>query len=72
MIVSTYKRVSGQKLNKEKTTLFFSKSTLLEMQYEIMEELGVSELKQYKVYLGLPALVERNKRASFDNLKQKV
>ena len=72
MIVSTYERVSGQKLNKEKTTLFFSKSTLLEMQSEIMEELGVSELKQYKVYLGLPALVERNKRASFDNLKQKV
>ena len=72
MIVSTYERVSGQKLNKEKTTLFFSKSTPLEMQSERMEELGVLELKQYEVYLGLPALVERNKRASFDNLKQKV
>ena len=37
-----------------------------------MEELGVSELKQYEAYLGLPALVGRNKRASFDQLKQKV
>ena len=37
-----------------------------------MEELGVSELKQYEAYLGLPALVDRNKRASFDQLKQKV
>ena len=37
-----------------------------------MEELGVSELKQYEAYLGLPALVGRNKRASFDKLKQKV
>ena len=37
-----------------------------------MEELGVFELKQYEAYLGLPALVGRNKRASFDQLKQKV
>ena len=37
-----------------------------------MEELGVSELKQYEAYLGLPALVGWNKRASFDQLKQKV
>lgn len=52
--------------------MFFSKSTPLDMQSEIMEELGVSELKQYKAYLGLPALVGRNKRANFDQLKQKV
>ena len=42
------------------------------MQSEIMEELGVSKLKQYEAYLGLSALVGRNKRASFDKLKQKV
>ena len=37
-----------------------------------MAELGVSELKQYEEYLGLPALVGRNKRASFDHLKQRI
>lgn len=29
-------------------------------------------MKQYEAYLGLPALVGKNKRASFDQLKQKV
>ena len=71
-ILSTYERVSGKKLNKEKIALFFSKSTPLEMQSEITEELGVSKLKHYEAYLGLPALVGRNKKASFDQLKQKV
>ena len=37
-----------------------------------MAEFGVTELKQYEAYLGLPALVGRNKRASFDQLKQRV
>lgn len=37
-----------------------------------MVEFGVTELKQYKAYLGLPALVGRNKRASFNQLKQRV
>ena len=64
--------MSGQKLNREKTALFFSKSIPSEMQKEIMDLLGVNELKQYEEYLGLPALVGRNKRASFDRLKQKV
>ena len=71
-ILSNYERVSGQKLNREKTALFFSKSTPNEMQKEIMDLLGVNELKQYEEYVGLPALVGRNKRASFDRLKQKV
>ena len=68
-ILSNYERVSGQKLNREKTALFFSKSTPNEKQSEIMDLLGVVELKQYEEYLGLPALVGRNKRASFDRLK---
>ena len=71
-ILSSYEAVSGQKLNRDKTTLFFSKSTPSDMQRQIMEILGVTELKQYEEYLGLPAMVGRNKRASFDHLKQKI
>ena len=52
--------------------LFFSKSTPLDIQPEILAEFGVTELKQHKAFLGLPALVGRNKRASFDQLKQRV
>ena len=61
-ILSSYERVSSQKLNRDKTSLFFSKSTPLEMQNQIMNALGVSALRQYEKYLGLPALVSRNKK----------
>ena len=71
-IISSYKRVSRKKLNRDKTSLFFNKSTSLEMQNQIMSALGVSPLRQYEAYLGLPALVGRNKRASSDHLKQRV
>ena len=71
-ILSSYEQVLGQKLNKDKTSLFFSKSTFVEMQNQIMGDLGVTVLKQYEEYLGLPAMVGRNKRASFDHLKQRV
>nr|XP_023894138.1 uncharacterized protein LOC112006071 [Quercus suber] len=71
-ILATYERVSGQRLNREKTALFFSKSTALEHQSQIMDELGVSKLKQYEEYLGLPAMVGRHKKASFGKIKQRV
>ena len=71
-ILSSYERVSGQKLNRDKTTLFFSKSTPIDMQQKIMDDLGVSTLKNYEEYLGLPSMVGRNKTVSFEDLKQRV
>ncbi|KAL4626130.1 hypothetical protein ACB092_05G073600 [Castanea dentata] len=51
----------GKVLNilESKTTLFFSKSTLDAIKSNIKLALGVSEILQYKKYLGLPSLVER-------------
>ena len=40
-ILAAYERASGQKLNRAKTTLFFSKSTSSEVQKVIKEALGV-------------------------------
>lgn len=71
-ILSSFEKVLGQKLNRDKTALFFSKSTPSDVQRQIMEILEGSELKQYEKYLGLPAMVGKNKRASFDKLKQRV
>ena len=71
-ILATFERVSGQRLNRDKTALFFSKSTPQDQQLQIMAALGVSELKQYEEYLGLPAMVGRNKQASFWKIKQRV
>ena len=71
-ILATFERVSRQRLNRDKTTLFFSKSTPQDQQLQIMAALGVSELKQYEEYLDLPAMVGRNKQASFGKIKQRV
>lgn len=65
-------RVSGKRLNRDKMALFFSKSTPVDQQSQIMAELGVPKLKQYEEYLGLPAMVGRNKKACFGKIKQKV
>ena len=34
--------------------------------------LGVPEIIQYRKYLGLPSLVGRNKKASFNYIKERV
>ena len=36
------------------------------------EALGVPEIRQYEKYLGLPSLVGRNKKASFNYIKERV
>ena len=71
-ILSKNEAISGQKINREKTSLFFSKSTKEDMRQEIKRVLGVQEIKFYKKYLGLPSLVGRGKKASFSYIKERV
>lgn len=71
-ILSLYEGTSGQQINREKTTLFFSKAMPEEMKRDIISFLGVPEIKKYEKYLGLPAVVGRNKRASLTYIKERV
>ena len=71
-ILNTYERASGQQINRDKTTLFFSKSTSPDMQESIKQALGVSVVQQYEKYLGLPSFIGRKKKEGFDNIKQRV
>lgn len=68
----TYAKCSGQQINRSKTTIFFSKSTSEEIRDQIKLALGVSEIKQYETYVGLPSLLGRNKKASFKYTKERV
>ena len=60
--MSEYEAISGQKINREKTSVFFSKSMEEEARQEIKRVLGVQEIKFYEKYLGLPLLVGRGKK----------
>ncbi|XP_030970994.1 uncharacterized protein LOC115991444 [Quercus lobata] len=48
-LLRIFEEASRQKLNKDKTTLFFSKVTLHEVQTSITDMLGVPEIKQYEI-----------------------
>ena len=65
-ILDWYEAASGQLVNKNKTTLFFSRNTAEEVQQEIKELLGVPTIKHYEKYLGLPSFVGRQKKACFN------
>lgn len=71
-ILDKYEKTSGQKINKEKTTLFFSKSTSLDVKNLIKHYLGLLEIRAYEKYLGLPAVIGKNKRESLNNIKESV
>ena len=68
-ILATYERASGQQINRDKTTLFFSKSTSQGVQDAIKDALRVPVVQQYEKYLGLPSFIGRKKKESFNNIK---
>ena len=67
-----YERASGQKINSDKTTLFFSNKTSFDTKEELKILLGVPEIKEYERYLGLLTVVGRKKKASLNFIKDKV
>ena len=71
-ILNLYEKASSQQTNRGKTTIFFSKAVSVERKVELSNFLGVSEVKEYEKYLGLPAVVGRNKRASLNYIKERV
>ena len=51
-ILDIYGSCSGQQINRNKTTIFFSKLTTKGLGQHIKQALGVPEIKQYEKYLG--------------------
>ena len=67
-----YEEVSGQKINRGKIALFFSKLVIGANIQIIKGILGVLEIHHYEKYLGLPSLMGRGKKASFDYIKDRI
>ena len=65
------RRPRGKK-NSNKTTLFFNRNVSKSAKDLIKHLLGVLEIKEYEKYLGLPAVVGRNKRVSLNYIKDRV
>ena len=71
-VPEAYEKASEQQLNRAKTSLFFSSNTPKEIQEEIKGRFGAQVIKQHEKYLGLPSLVGRNKRNTFNDIKEKI
>ena len=52
--------------------LFFSKFTIEDTKQEIKDLLGVPEIKEYEKHLGFPTVVEKNKGAGLNYIKERV
>ena len=71
-ILEVYENALGQQLNHAKTSLFFSSNTPRLIQEDIKGRFGAQVIKQHEKYLGLPSLVSKNKRSTFNDIKEKL
>lgn len=71
-ILETYEQASGQKINRERTSLFFSQNTAQELLEEIKQRFGEKAIRQQETYLGLPSLAGKSKKNTFRALKERL
>ena len=71
-ILKLYVEVSGQCINMEKSSIYFSSNTSLQHRDVIKALLGVNEVDRFESYLGLPTLVGWKKYHTFSFIKDRV
>ena len=71
-LLAVYEAISGQMINKEKTSLFFSKNTDEQAHEAIKLALNVLAIQHSEKYLGLQSFVGRNKRACFTQVMERI
>jgi hypothetical protein len=71
-LLDKYEAASGQKLNKDKTSIFFSRNTSPEKQKEIALLSGLQATQSYDKYLGLSTLVGKSRTQAFAGIKDRV
>ncbi|KAA3455485.1 reverse transcriptase [Gossypium australe] len=62
----------GECVNFKKSTIFYSSNTLEASKREILSILGVRSSNEMERYLGLPNVIGRRKKESFQSLKEKL
>ncbi|XP_059451037.1 uncharacterized protein LOC132181823 [Corylus avellana] len=71
-ILECYENVSRQRLNRDKTVVFFSRNTSADAQALILNLTGVPSSQQYDHYLGLPALVGKSHVREFQHITDRA
>lgn len=71
-LLHMYELAFGQKLNSEKTSIFFSHNTPRPLKSHIASLVGSTAMNNYHKYLGLLALVGRSKTQTFVGIQDRV
>ena len=71
-ILKLYAKASGQCINIDKSSIYFSNNTSLQHGEVIKALLGVKEVDRFESYLGLPTLVGQKKYHTFAFIKDRV
>ncbi|KAA3458458.1 reverse transcriptase [Gossypium australe] len=71
-VLQDYKTCSGQCVNFSKSTVFFSPNSTEEIKAEVSRLLGVRVTTNPERYLGLPNMISRRKKESFQNLLDRI
>jgi hypothetical protein len=71
-ILDTYEACSGQVINKDKSSILFSKNTKQRHRTEVMNIMQISSEGWKGRYLGMPSYIGRAKTKTFQYVKDKV
>lgn len=71
-LLKVFEMAAGQKVNLDKSSVFFSKSTSNENKANILGTLEMKMANEESLYLGLPSTIGRNKSVIFGRLKDKI
>ena len=71
-IIQTYTNASGQSINLEKSSIYFSTNTTEVQRQQMLQILGVREVMKFDSYLGLPTLIGRAKYHTFSYVMDRV
>lgn len=71
-ILTLYESCSGQKINLDKSSIFFSRNTKKEQKEAICEVLPGVTMQDHSKYLGLPLVLGRSKKSIFSYIKERV
>ena len=71
-ILEKYEAASGQKVNSDKSSIYFSPNTTLELKETIFNILGPMQDSRQNKYLGLPSIIGKSKKQVFVEIKERV
>jgi len=64
-ILATYEEASRQAINLQKSEIFCSRNTSIELRATMVQVLGVRQVLGTSKYLGLPSMICQSKKATF-------